>query len=306
VALGTRTVGPLGAGQSSTGTTSVTIPAMTAPGSYYLLVYADAAEAVLESNNGNNSRANPIQVAAGAAPDLVVSALTTPPSGVAGAAVSVTETTANQGGGSVTVSTATRIYLSPTPYWTGSSVLLGTRTVGPLGAEQNSTGTTSVTIPAGTAAGNYYLLAYADAAEAVPESNNGNNSRANTIQVSVSLPDLVVATLSTPPTAVAGTPISLEDTTANQGTAAATVATWTRFYLSTTTYWTSSSVLLASRNVTPLGAGQNSTGTTSVTIPAGTAAGSYYLLAYADASEAVTESNNVNNSRANPIAVTTP
>jgi subtilase family serine protease len=58
-------------------------------------------------------------------------------------------------------------------------------------------------------------------------------------------------------------------------------------------------VHLVSRSVDPLAAGASST----ATIPAGTAAGSYYILAFTDASGTVTEASETNNQRASAIQV---
>jgi len=51
---GTRLVGTLNPGQSSTGATALTIPTTTAPGTYFVIVCADVGLVVAESNNGNN------------------------------------------------------------------------------------------------------------------------------------------------------------------------------------------------------------------------------------------------------------
>ena len=52
-----------GAGsQSSSGSTSVTIPVGTPTGSYYLITRADADGAIGEWNEGNNKRATPITI----------------------------------------------------------------------------------------------------------------------------------------------------------------------------------------------------------------------------------------------------
>src|SRR5207249_1191972 len=109
----------------------------------------------------------------------------------------VSDTTANQGTGDVTVSTWTRFYLSTTPYWTTATVYLGvSRSVPPLVAGAASSGTSQVTIPAGTAGGAYYLLAWADGPNAVAESDENNQQRASAIQItggSGGSPDLVVS-----------------------------------------------------------------------------------------------------------------
>ena len=55
------------------------------------------------------------------------------------------------------------------------------------------------------------------------------------------------------------------------------------------------------------GAGaQSSSGSTSVTIPAGTPSGSYYIIGRADANGVIAEANEWNNNRVIPITITGP
>ena len=70
--LGSRLVPALAAGASSTGTTSVLIPAGTTPGTYYIIAKADALGAIAEINEANNTAYKTIIIG----PDLVVSSLT--------------------------------------------------------------------------------------------------------------------------------------------------------------------------------------------------------------------------------------
>ena len=62
---GSRGVPALTAAGSSGGTTQVTIPAGTTPGTYYFFVKADGDGAVVESQEGNNANWRVIQVTAG-------------------------------------------------------------------------------------------------------------------------------------------------------------------------------------------------------------------------------------------------
>ena len=58
-------------------------------------------------------------------------------------------------------------------------------TVPALGAGATSSGSATVTIPATTAVGPYYLLACADDTGAIPETNESNNCRASAATVQV-------------------------------------------------------------------------------------------------------------------------
>src|SRR5207247_6827702 len=91
--IGNRPVGVLGGGSSSAGSTVVTIPADTTPGTYYLIVLADGGQAVADSSEANSTM--PSSIAVG--PDLQVSALSAPTSALPGSAITVTDTTNNLG-----------------------------------------------------------------------------------------------------------------------------------------------------------------------------------------------------------------
>jgi hypothetical protein len=83
-------------------------------------------------------------------------------------------------------------------------------------------------------------------------------------------------------TAAPGGSFSASDTVRNQGAVPASAST-TRFYLSIDQQRDASDVLLGgSRSVPALGVGQSSSGNVTVTIPAGTALGTYYLVSCAD------------------------
>ncbi len=284
VLLGSRSVPALAAGATSSGSTTVTIPAGTATGNYYIIAKADANNVVAETNKGNNLYYWYIPVG----PDLVISTLSAPSTGGAGLTFTITDTTKNQGGGAADAST-TGFYLSASTVLDASAVLLGSRAVPALAAGATSSGSTTATIPAGTATGNYYIIAKADANNVVAETNKGNNLYYWYIQIG---PDLVISTLSAPSTA--GSTFTITDTTKNQGGGTAGPTT-TRFYLSASTVLDASAAVLGSRAIPTLAPGTASSGSTAVTLPAGTAAGNYYIIAKADADNVVAETNEANN-----------
>jgi subtilase family serine protease len=107
-------------------------------------------------------------------------------------------------------------------------------------------------------------------------------------------PDLTVSSLTVPATAGAGTTITITDTTQNNGSGNAPSST-TSFYLSGNSWLDAPDILLGSRTVPALGAGTGSTGSTSVIIPSGTATGTFYIIAKADAPGAISESSESNN-----------
>ncbi len=111
-----------------------------------------------------------------------------------------------------------------------------------------------------------------------------------------SLPDLIETSVSNPPSsASSGGSFSATDTVKNQGSGSAG-SSITSFYLSTDTAKGGGDILLTgSRSVPSLAINETNTGTIVVTIPSSTASGSYYLLACADDTNVVAESNESNN-----------
>jgi subtilase family serine protease len=294
VLLGTRAVPSLAPGAASAGSTSVVVPPTTAVGVYYLIAQADAGGVVGESQETNNTTTRTVQIG----PDLVMSTLSVPGTAAAGATITVGDTTKNQGGGTADATT-TRFYLSLDNTFDAGDVPLGSRPVPALAPGGTSGGSTPVTIPADTAVGAYYVIARADADGGVIETQEGNNASARQIQVG---PDLTVSALVVPSSVTAGATVTVGDTTRNQGGAAAGIST-TRLYLSTNSTYDAADVTLGSRAIPALAPGATSVGSTSVTIPADTAPGAYFIIARADADDAVVETQEGNNASVRSVQV---
>lgn len=271
------------------------VPPATATGTYSIIAKADADNGLLEAIESNNALARSIQIGG----DLDVSAFTVPAKGGAGLPLTVSDTTTNQGGGSVETS-VTKFYLSANSSFDANDTLIGSRQVPGLAAAEASTAPTTLTIPSTTAAGQHYVIARGDADNAVTETSETNNTYARAIQIGS---DLHVSVMGAPTKGAAGLPIVVTDTTANQGGGGA-IASTTRFYLSPDATWSAGDVLLDGSRVVPeLPPGASSAGSTSVTIPAGTAAGSFYVLAKADADNVIAENQEGNNATARTIRI---
>ena len=154
VLLGSHPVPPLDPTATYTASTAVQVPASTLTGTYYVLAVADAGSRVAEANETNNTAAAVMRVG----PDLIASALAAPSSAVSGAAITVTDTVRNQGGGAAGAS-ATRFYLSTNASFDTSDTLLASRPVGPLDAGGTDSGPIQVTLPAGLTTASLYLIA---------------------------------------------------------------------------------------------------------------------------------------------------
>lgn len=131
---------------------------------------------------------------------------------------------------------------------------------------------------------------------------NTNRTVTATFNLTTAPPDLRVSSLTAPTTGGAGTTISVTETTRNNGRGSAGAST-TRFYLSKNRTLDAGDALLGSRAIPALAGGASSTGTTSVTIPSGTSTGRYYIIAKADGHNAITETNENNNTRYRTIRI---
>ena len=182
---GVRSVPSLGPGAASTGSRTVKVKTSTAPGTYFLLACADDKKVVAEDDETNNCRASATTVVVVAA-DLVETSITNPPASRAvGQTFSITDTVQNQGNLAAGAST-TRYYLSlNTKKSSGDIPFSATRAVGALAAGASSSGSVTVTVPAGTPAAAYFVLACADDTKAITEASEKNNCRASASQVTI-------------------------------------------------------------------------------------------------------------------------
>jgi subtilase family serine protease len=304
IAMSSRSLGVLAAGASSSAATSVTMSSSAAAGTYYLGACADDAAAVSESNESNNCTLASGQVVL-LKRDLAVTALSSPPaSAAAGASFSVTDTTTNIGTAPST-SSSTRYRLSLDNIITSADVAMTPlRSVPGLVAGAGSTGSVSALIPAAITPGVYFLGACADDTNTNAENSETNNCLVAAGTIAIGLADLVVSAVTDPPPVAApGSSFDTGDTTANLGSGSAAAGV-TRYYLSLDTLFDVGDVALSGDRAVPaLAAGAASSGANTVSVPLGLAAGSYYLLACADAGASTAEGNESNNCAAAAASV---
>ena len=292
--LGSRSIEPLAAGAASTGTRDLVLPATLAAGTYFLFAKADASGQLLELSEHNNIRAATISIG----PDLTVTALTAPGTAAAGSSVLVSETTGNQGAAPAPAS-STRFFLSTNALIDAADTPLGSREVPALAANSWSTATSTITLPSTLTTGTYYLLAQADGPMAIAELNEMNNARAASIRIGA---DLVISALTAPLRAAAGGTIAVSETTSNAGSGVAGAST-TAFYLSSNFTLDGGDIKLSPlRSLPALSPGQASTATTALTVPM-VAAGLWYVLANADDSGSVVETQETNNLRFSSVLI---
>jgi subtilase family serine protease len=208
-------------------------------GQQYLIIKTDATDSQIESNNGNNSTVIPITFTA---PDLTVSAATSPSNIVLGQPIPLTWTVTNNSSVAAPTIWPDSVYVSDDQVLDGSDTLIGQYVYNrntPLAGEDSYTNTQTVSIP-NTQLGNRYLLFVTDYGSGLfgAYSNQGETNESNNIKavpISLSAPDLLVSSITATAaqtTVVSGQPVELVWTIKNQGAAEAN-GTWTdNIYLS--------------------------------------------------------------------------
>ena len=307
--LGGRNVPALAPGGESTATVSVTIPANTLLGAYFLLACADDTGLLLESNETDNCRASATKVQVGR-PDLVMTALGNPPPAVVlGGNFTVTDTVKND---SLYPAGASRVqyYLSlDTVKGPTDKLLSGARVVPILAPGATSSGTDSrdhrgrsQQYPPGQLLCDRLCRRCAAGGgerreqQLPPLDRQGGSGAAGSGVDGGERP----AGEQGAGDELLGDRHRREPELVQRG-----VASRVQYYLSLDRVKNSGDRLLTGfRTVAPLAAHAVSTGTMSVTIPAGTTPGSYFLLACADDAGQVTESVETSNCLASTGKVT--
>ena len=295
VLVGSSTGFALGVGQYSSRYATVTVPLGTAAGTYYLLYAADYQNQVAESNETNNVAAVNFNVLASSVDLTTVQASVNPTSPAPGSSLYLSCYIINQGNATA-ASSSVGFYLSTDATLDAADQLLtsqnGPQLTPGFPALRTGTGILPGNLPLGT----YYVLFVADYQNQVPESNENNNVTAVSFTVSPPGIDLVIQQPQVyPPSTVAGNSVQASCVIANQGNLTASSST-VGFYLSTNAVFDASDVLLTTVPGGSLSGGGTGSGRYAYpTIPAGTAAGSYYVLFVADPTNAVAETNETNN-----------
>ncbi len=132
----------------------------------------------------------------------------------------------------------------------------------------------------------------------------GTDTDGFTVKFAQPKTDLTVSALAAPSSAPAGSTVQVTDTTANIGTASTWAPSTTKFYLSLDTVIDATDNMLGTRSVPELAAGASSAVTTSLVVPAGTAKGTYYIIAESDSEKMILEASEINNTLAKVIQVT--
>ena len=295
----------IGVGQSSGHYTTLTVPAGTTAGGYYVLFVADYRNQVAESNETNNVMAVGLTVTPPSIDLTIQQPSISPTNPAPGTALSMSCYINNQGN-AVSPSSSVGFYLSNDATLDAADQLLTSQYGGQLYTNYPSQRYGTAAVPNNLAPGTYFILFVADYQNQVAESNETNNVSALSFVVNPPGIDLVIQQEQLyPPTTVAGNSVQLSCTVLNQGNTMAPSST-VGFYLSTNAVFDASDVLLITSTGYTLPAYQASARYTNPMIPTGTAPGSYYVLFVADPADAVAEVNETNNVRSLPLTIMAP
>ncbi|MCX7592012.1 MAG: hypothetical protein N2255_10345, partial [Kiritimatiellae bacterium] len=235
--------------------------------------------------------------------DLTVPSLTAPSVGGAGRDLVVTDTTQNGVLASPAGGSVTRFWLSANSVLDAGDVVLGSRVVPALAAGGSSTANTVVRVPEGVAAGTWYIIAKADADDAMPkELSETNNTKSRTIKIG---PDLTVYSFTGPSSAVAGQVITVTVVVKNTGGGDAG-ASVVRVYFSADAVLDGGDEEVGSGEVGGLAPGASQTCPVVVSVPSGAFPGMWYLIVKADADGEVGETSETNNTRNKTLTVMVP
>ncbi len=293
----------------------IDIPESLDPGEYFLLVVVDDLDVVAETDETNNTVAIPFTVTGGGSggggdADLVVTSASAEPNSAApGDQVQVDYALANQGSEQAGESQVA-FYFSRDRAVSSSDVLAEREEVDEVDAGDSEDGEVTLTVPNSLSAGDYFLLVVADGRNAVAETSENNNTFAIPFTVTSGGgggggdADLVVTSASAEPnSAEPGDQVQVDYTLVNEGTEQAG-GSLVGFYLSTDRFLSSGDELLATENVDEVDANSSEDGEETLTIPASTAPGDYFILVVADDGNDVTESSESNNVFDIPFTVT--
>ncbi|WP_455587457.1 CARDB domain-containing protein [Bacteroides sp.] len=297
------TVQGLKTGAATNISLNVTLPANTEGGNRYLFVYADRKNVLGEKNTGDNITHTTAKIE-GNQPDLVIRNVACPENIMTSTDTEISMDYVNDGSWSAKACHV-GVYLSQDATYSRNDELLASISVPAVESGTTLALKTKVSIE-DKKNGKWYILLRADCNNVVAEKDETNNDVAIPVQVTLSpVPDLSPTQLGTDEILTVGRPMKIVYTIANSGENATRQDKWSdTYYLSTSaTLNPDTDIKLGSKtHVGYLEPGKSYNSEVQFTIPQGTV-GNYMLYVVTDASNAVYESNENNNSKCIPVYV---
>ncbi|MBD2169240.1 DUF4114 domain-containing protein [Calothrix membranacea FACHB-236] len=297
----------LEAGDSYTATQNIDINSSLGTGDRYLLFVTDNDDNQDETDESNNIQAVAINISA---PDLEITAATSPKSAAVGETVELSWTVTNQGDGAAIADWFDDIYLSDDQVFDNNDRFLKryeAQENTPLAASASYTATQSVTIPTQTATGDRYLLFVADGSKSQAENNENNNVYAAAI--TLGLPDLVVSTTTSLQQVTWGETVEISWTVENTSSFVAPANWFDSVYISDNEILDDKDKVVTdplTGSNSPLAPGDSYTATRNIDINSSLGTGDRYLLFVVDGSKSQGETDETNNVQAVAINISAP
>jgi len=201
-------------------------------------------------------------------------------------------------------------YLSTNNVWDANDIYLGN-----FSSSQEfqypHTVSKSLTIPCGTSTGNYFIIFVIDPSNLIVETNENNNTAYTAITVTTALPDLIVQNPGSNPTSISNgsNAATLSCRIANTANCATAGASTLKIYINDVNSLSGSPILLTSIGVGSITAGSyidKSQSNVSIPYYTGSFPQTKYIIFQADANNAVTESNETNNTAYTTVTIVAP
>lgn len=269
-------------------------------GQWYLLICVDDDNRISELNKSNNVKAIPITVVQSPLPDLTATSVATDSVLTSGEPMKITSTVSNIG------KNATRSNKWSDSYYLSTSTVLNTKTAIQLGSKAHVgivevggdyTSQASFTIPSNVQ-GNYMLFVVTDAADAIAEEDENNNSKGIPVFINGSADtpaDLQIASVNAPGSIKAGEDVTISYKIDNVGEYPAAANLHDVIYLSKDNHWDLDDVMVGvvSGNVT-IEAGNSITRNATGRIT-NMPEGNYYVIVKTNSTRSVAEGDYDNN-----------
>ncbi|MFV1980232.1 MAG: CARDB domain-containing protein, partial [Rhodothermia bacterium] len=321
--VNSRHEGALGAGASYSYSQNIRLPDGEA-GSLFLIFQTDTLGRNSESNTRNNLVTSPIEVTLTPPADLLVTSIDVPDTVHSAQLLTLSWTVENVGEGPTPGDNwFDEVHLSNDRLLDREDLLLGTfEHEGALNASSSRIGSLQTMIPA-YAAGPYYLIIGTDVRREIYEHlAEGNNLGSKIVELTLAQPsDLTVTSVTAPPEAAPGQPVSISWTIRNDGPNPARGLMREAVFVSPDTSWSQDDPLLGvvEREI-DLAAGEsaeiamkvdfartfNADGSGNITeeLP-GVLPGDYYAIVRSDVANSIRETNDQNNAARSPGSIKT-